>query len=142
VLSAIELSESLFGGLVEPGFFDRAKSRFPARTRIPKMFYPRALVWEWLPFRDTHALAIELMLRKSIASKLRCLYHFVFPDRQMALNYYFLRGEHTRFGRIRSSLNGVYVGLKVLALISFFPLVVRSRLFGTTLLDPEKHVNG
>jgi len=137
VRTALELAESLFGAFVERG--RDLKLRFPARTSIPAMFYPRALVWEWVPFRDTHALGIELMLRKSVASRLRCLYHFIFPDRRMAFKYYLQRGEEGRFGRLRSLPGGLYVVFKVLALVCFFPIVVRGRILGAAFLDPEKH---
>lgn len=138
---AIELAESLFGRFIERSVACRLPSGIVSCAFLPAMFYPRALVWEWVPFGDTHVLAIELLVQKGLAGKLRCLYHFVFPNRQMALKYYFLHWERTRFSRIRSALNGLYVMCKVLALVSFFPMIVRGRLLGGDFLDPARHVN-
>lgn len=132
---AVDLAESLFGRLSDvPGGL---QSYFPVRTRIPRLFHPRALVRGWTPFLGTHMLAVELLLRKGIAGKLRCLYHFVFPDRHIALKFNLSWIREKKFGGIRMPINGMYVVLKVLALICFAPVIIRSGVFGTAFRDLE-----
>ncbi len=136
---ALNLCESLFGRFLDPGIRESLKVGFFSRTFILGMYYPRALLLEWLPFFDTHHLAMDLVLRKTVASKLRCMYRFIVPDRLMAGRFCFTMKDKRIGSRIKYHLKGTYVLLKVIALLASLAFIVRSRVFGAGFLDPERH---
>jgi hypothetical protein len=106
---------------------------------ILSSYYPRALVWEWLPFSATHELVMMLYLRKGFVHRLQYLYHLVFPDRATLFNLYSAYGEGGRANRIKMHFNGLYVLLKVVFLTLFAGVLMRSKILTARMLDPERH---
>ncbi|MCX5753135.1 MAG: nucleotidyltransferase family protein [Candidatus Krumholzibacteria bacterium] len=136
---ATSLCESLFGRLSRSGTAVGRAPGFFMKRFILSTYYPRALVWEWLPFRDTHEFAMELYLRKGFRHRALYLYRLVFPDRVTLTRLYFNYRTSGVKQRIRLHLNGLYVLMKVLLVTLFMGFLVRSEIIGPRMLDPERN---
>jgi hypothetical protein len=139
VTLAVNLCESLFGKFsgatagngTRPGVFMR---RF-----VLNAYYPRALVWEWLPFSAAQELVVSLYLRKGFAHRLKYLYRLVFPDRATLFNLYFDYRKEGTANRMRMHFNGLYVLVKVIFLALFGGFMIQSGIMKPRALDPELH---
>jgi len=139
---ALSLCESLYGRFLDARIERRLKPGHAARIFILSMYYPRALVWEWMPFAATHELAMLLYLKKGLAAKLKYLYHLVFPDQATLFGLYFDYRRGGLYDRMRFHLNGLTVLLKVILLTPAMGFLVRSGLVGRERLDPERNAGG
>lgn len=139
---AFAVCEILFGS-----FLDEKNSRllkpslFVNRFTV-SMYYPRGLVWDWVPFLDTHEIIVLLSLRSGIRKKASFLFNLLFPDRKMLYEVYPGKLIQTEDSKRRLYFKGIYVFLKVIVLIFLMGLLIQSKVVGERMLDPVKGKNG
>jgi hypothetical protein len=138
---AVSLSESLFGPFLPATVRSRLAPDWFMERFVLSVYYPRALVWEWLPSAATHELAMMLYLCRGCRRKLRFLYRLVVPDRAALTYLYFGHRDAGFLKRIELHVNGVYVLLKVIFSMMFAGLVTRREILGSRWLDPERNKN-
>ena len=136
---AVNLCESLYGNFLSESARRKTEANSFMKYFILSSYYPRALVWEWLPFSATHELVMMLYLRKGFVHRLQYLYHLVVPDRATLFNLYSAYREGGRVNRIKMHFNGLYVLLKVVFLTLFAGVLMRSKILTARMLDPERH---
>jgi hypothetical protein len=136
---ALNLCECLYGKFLSNSVRSKTEPDFFTKHFILSAYYPRALVWEWLPFSATHELVMMLYLRKGLVHRLQYLYHLVFPDRATLFNLYSAYREGGRVNRSKMHFNGLYVLLKVVFLTLFAGVLMRSKILTARMLDPERH---
>ncbi len=140
IAMALNLCEALCGEFLQA---PQRRIVRPGRARrwfILSTFYPRALVWEWLPLGATHELVIALYMKRGAAARMKYLFRLVVPDRATRFGLYFkYRGDGV-FDRIGLHLNGFYVMLKTVFLTISMGLLVQTGILGRRRLDPDKNV--
>lgn len=135
---ALAVAEAFFGEFLEDGISRRLKvSRF-VDMFIISMYYPRGLVWEWVPFVDTHEIVVSLSLRRGIRKKISFLYNLVFPDKTTFYEVYPKRTSEAGDSGRRFYPRGIYVFFKVTMLTLFMGLLIRTRILGERKLDPSR----
>ena len=139
IAMAINLCESLCGDILDASLRSKARLGRSAKLFILSTFYPRALMWEWLPFAATHELVIALYMKRGFAAKMKYLIRLVVPDRAARFGLYFkYRGDGV-FDRMCLHLNGFYVLLKTAFLTIFMGFLIRSGIIGERRLDPARN---
>ncbi len=139
IVLAVNLAESIFGDFLDSRVAKRLAPGLGMKGFILSTYYPRALIWEWVPFGATHELVMKLYLKKGFARKLKFLYHLVFPDRATLFHLYLGQNSDSLRGRIRMHANGLYVLIKVGFLSLFMGPSIRGALLRGRLVDPERN---
>ena len=136
---AFAISESVFGEYLEKKISQRLKPSHFIRTFILSMYYPRGLVWDRVPFLDTHEIILLLLLRPGIRMKMIFMCNLIFPDRKALYEVYPGRLIETDDTKRRFHLKGIYVFLKVSVLTFLMGFLIQNKVLGERMLDPEKY---
>jgi hypothetical protein len=135
---ALHLCESLFGRVVPGDLQGRLRPGEILKRFALSTYYPRGLVWEWVPYKDTHELVMTFFLRKGAREKLKFLFHLAFPDRRTIQEVYFRQMKELGYRRSGYFWNGLYVQGKVIMMALLLGFLIQRRILGGQVLDPMR----
>jgi hypothetical protein len=136
--AALAVAERAFGRFVPQDARRKIRPNFLIREMLLPTYLPRGIVWRWTPFRDTHALAVNLFLRKGIRRKLAYLYRLACPTRGSLIESRASQVKPSgRWKSLRFHAAGAWILLKVSAIAALLAFLVRTKLIGRRGLDPE-----
>lgn len=139
LMFALGLSETMLGRHLPPHVRSRVNPGFFLERFIKSTYYPRGLVWNWVPFLDTHELIVSFVLRNGVRERVRFLRSLLFPDRRAIYEIYPGRiGKENRFPKYLFS--GCYVFAKVILLSLLLGFMIRTGILGEGALDPTRHI--
>ena len=136
---ALSISESLLGKYLKPNIEKRLKPGFFKKYFIQSTYYPRGLIWDWVPFYPTHELVVSFALRKGLKRKLAYLYRLTFPNESTLFEVYSGRLDVRRYYKHKYS-HGMFVLFKVIVLTLTMGVLIRTNIIGKNMLDPTKHI--
>ncbi|UCF04769.1 MAG: nucleotidyltransferase family protein [bacterium] len=135
---ALHLCEFIFGRVIPEGLRRRLRPGVILKRLALSTYYPRGLVWEWVPYKDTHELVMTFFLRQGAGEKLKFLFHLAFPDRRTIQEVYFRQMKKLGYRRFGYFWNGLYVQGKVIMMALLLGFLIQRKILSEQVLDPAR----